>query len=429
MRMTLRCFLFLMAAAVAHGQVERRAVLIDLDGVRRDTFTQLYASGALPNFARIFGDAVWFDKATTVTPSVTMAAQASIATGVLPARHGIVGNQWYERDGNRSIDYMNANGLTCVYGFTVLAGSMCSTGLGNRHLQAQTMYEAAAAKGLSSLVVFNQYWRGALRPAAPTSAEGYALLRGSNAVDYQVFDELMTARAIREMQATGLPAVLTVYYAGADGIAHKEGIAAQAPYLAGEVDPQLGRILNVIEGLDPEWRAHTMFVLTSDHGRTDLTPHPEDVTLAADLAKALPPTAHIALNGGVAYIYSEPEDREMAHLTAARLMEDPRIAAAVSSVTRRDPAQSPRAGELTVTLRPGHYFGNPGHGSQHGGVADEDRAVPLVVAMPGVAGARSNAEVSITQIARTIAEFVGFDMTEASAPLPVQVRFSSATRK
>jgi len=81
---------------------QTRAVLIDLDGVRRDTLENSYLSGSLPNFARVlgavrdgegFGTALWFESATSVLPSVTMSGPASMFTGVPPSRHGIPGNQ------------------------------------------------------------------------------------------------------------------------------------------------------------------------------------------------------------------------------------------------------------------------------------------------------------------------------------------------
>ena len=87
----------LLVSTALSAQPARRAVIIDVDGIRRDTFEQVYRDGRLPNFQRIFARALWFDNASTVLPSVTMAAQASIFTGTQPARHGIPGNQWFDR--------------------------------------------------------------------------------------------------------------------------------------------------------------------------------------------------------------------------------------------------------------------------------------------------------------------------------------------
>ncbi len=387
--------------------------MIDVDGVRADTFRQIFESGRTPNLARIFASGISFDRATTVIPTVTMAAQASIVTGTTPARHGVPGNQWYDREHAKLIDYMTSAGVSCVYGFTVLAGSGCIGGLGNRHLQAPTIYEAAAAKGFDSVVVYSQYWKGAPRPAPPTAAEARAFIQG-NKLAFRIFDTEMTDRAVAELNARGLAAILTIYFTGADTIAHAEGIAAQPNYFAEVIDPAVGRILATIEALDPEWRAHTMFVFVSDHGRTDSVPHPEDIDLLAKLKAALPPGSHVAHNTGMAYIYPDHATPELAAALEKGFPE------AIASVRERTAAEPARAGDLIVTLRPGHYFGNDGKGSHHGGTAPEDLSVPILVAAPGIAAGHSSAPVNVTQVARTVADYVGFPMEDAAPALPIR---------
>ena len=119
----------LLVSTALSAQPARRAVIIDVDGIRRDTFEQVYRDGRLPNFQRIFAQALWFDNASSVLPTVTMAAQASIFTGTQPARHGVPGNQWFDRSTGRLIDYMTPGGLICAYGLAVRGATGCSGGL------------------------------------------------------------------------------------------------------------------------------------------------------------------------------------------------------------------------------------------------------------------------------------------------------------
>lgn len=407
----------LLVSAALSARPARHAVIIDVDGIRRDTLEQVYRDGRLPNFQRIFARALWFDKASTVLPSVTMAAQASIFTGTPPVRHGVPGNQWFDRSAGRLIDYMTPGGLVCVYGLIGLGGARCSGGLANGHLLAPTIYEAAAQAGLTSAVYFSQYWKGAARAVPPTAAELLGSLAG-NPVNWRAFDSQMAGRAVTELKSRGLPSLLTIYFAGTDGIAHKEGIAGQMAYLSGTVDPLLGNILDAIESLDPSWRKHTLFVLVSDHGRTDRVLHPEDPTLKADLQAALPAGATVAANGGMAYIYLDQPGLVDLPKLAAALVRDARLSSAVAAVRVRGPEDSPRDGDLILTLQPGHYFGNTGVGSDHGSVYSGDLNVPLLVAMPGGAGGHVDDPVSITQVARTIAAYLGFPMDSADEALP-----------
>jgi predicted AlkP superfamily pyrophosphatase or phosphodiesterase len=348
-----------------------------------------------------------------------MAAQASIYTGTQPARHGVPGNQWFDRSQGRLIDYMNPGGLICVYGLTMLGGAGCSGGLANGHLLAPTIYEAAAQAGLTSAVYYSQYWKGAARAAPPGVAEMVGFLAGSP-VDWRAFDSEMAGRAINELQSRGLPSLVTVYFAGTDGIAHKSGIAGQTAYLSGTVDALLGHIVDAVESLDPSWREHTLFVLVSDHGRTDLVANSEDPSLKADLQAALPAGATIAENGGMAYIYLDQPGLVDLEKLAAALVQDAKLSSAVAAVRVRSAEDSPRSGDLIVTLKPGHYFGNTGVGSDHGSVYSGDLNVPLVVAMPGGTAGHVDEAVSITQVAGTVAGYLGFRMDSADEALPVR---------
>jgi predicted AlkP superfamily pyrophosphatase or phosphodiesterase len=411
---------FLPASTAFSAQPARRAVIIVVDGVRRDTFEQAYRDGPLPNFQRIFAQATWFDNASSVLPTVTMAAHASIFTGTTPARHGVPGNQWFDRSTGRIVDYMTPGGLICIYGIITLGGAGCSGGLANGHLLVPTIYEAAAQAGMISAVYFNQYWKGAARAAPPGVAELVGLLAG-HPVDGRAFDSEMTGRAMSDLKSNGLPSLLTLYFMGTDTIAHQEGIASQIPYLSATVDPLLGRILDTIESLDPSWRKNTLFVLVSDHGRTDLPHHPEDLSLMTELRAALPPGTTIAENGGMAYIYlDQPSLVDLPKLAAA-LPQNAKLSSTVAGARVRGAGDSPRAGDLILTLKPGHYFPSAGGaGSDHGSVYSGDLNVPLLVAMPGAAGGHADDAVSITQVARTIAQYLDFPMDSADEALPVR---------
>ncbi|MDR3495132.1 MAG: alkaline phosphatase family protein, partial [Ancalomicrobiaceae bacterium] len=66
----------------------RRAVLVVLDGLRRD----FVDAERMPNVTALRSRATWFDAHRGVFPSVTRVSSASIVTGCRPARHGLAGN-------------------------------------------------------------------------------------------------------------------------------------------------------------------------------------------------------------------------------------------------------------------------------------------------------------------------------------------------
>jgi len=442
-------------------------VLVDVDGVRNDTFEMAYLSGKMPNLERVlgavhdgkgFGSSLWFENARAVFPAITMAGQASLATGVPPSRHGIPGNQWFDRNTNRVVDYFSSSGIACIYGILLVSVSECSGGLANRHLQVPTMYEAATAAGKTSTVVFSQYWKGATHVIAPSVSEVNLLVRG-NAVDYTKFDEIMMDHAVASLIRDGIPDLLTLYFIGADGIGHKAGTSAQAVYLCAAFDLQLGRLLQTLDQLDPSWKEHTQFVFTSDHGRTDTKASAQDAALETNIQNALERGGYledqyrIVENGGVVHLYLRskvmgarwalqplPEGVEK---MGKALAKDASLNAAVELVAmrrngsgygytltredREDASQissmlanleSPRSGDIVLILKSGRYFGNTEpSGAQHGSIFASDLAIPLVIAQGGAGPGRSPAPISTQDIPAIIAAYLGFTFAHL-VPVP-----------
>ena len=68
--------------------VERRAVLVVLDGLRGDFVNEAFT----PHLHRLATTARWYPNHRSVFPSATRVNSASLATGCLPASHGLHGN-------------------------------------------------------------------------------------------------------------------------------------------------------------------------------------------------------------------------------------------------------------------------------------------------------------------------------------------------
>ena len=446
--------------------MNRRVILLDLDGVPREIFKTAYIERRLPNFERILGragekpgSALWFDNATTVFPSITLTGHASLFTGAYPSQHGIPGNQWFDRSTAQMVDYMSVAGIACVYGVPVAGGMDCRGGLANRDLLAPTIYQAATQSGKTTAVVFSEYWAGASRPIMPSLLEGLAFLR-NNAFNFKAFDTRAMDRALAAMQTGSLPDLTTLYFAGPDGVAHESGTPAELAYLQNTTDPQIGRLLDRLEALDEDWRATTLFVITSDHGRTDVTPHPEDPQIEARISAALerigydPSRARLANNDGMAHLYlrsrlgdapwAAPPRFEDTAAAARALYSEPALHAVVESIfVRRNGAyqtygetgngspelssvpdtalvqrlQSARSGDILILLKTGHYFHNTGKGSHHGSIHPLDLGVPLILAQGGIAPGWSLEPVSTVQVARTIADYLGIPMAGAAPSL------------
>ncbi len=308
-----------------------RVLIIDIDGLRADVYHRALKQGQVPTLQRITHGGthptVHHVSATSVAPSITFAAQASIFTGAHPAEHLVSGNECFDRLGRIS------GGRPRHFGFDVGdtlalddAVDVFTNDLADRLLNPQTptLYETAARHSKQSMVAYNMYTRGAQTVVRPgvidlarfTKGKGVLGLE-AGAYDAKMLDEL--SRALRK--ASPAPDLITAYFMGLDHHSHLYGPGAQAGYLTTVIDPQLGRLLDTLDEL--RLLAGMLIVLVSDHGQS-ATPgddrhsirlgFPFDMELTP-LFKALGLDLHdqpgedpavdaaVTLNGGMAHVY------------------------------------------------------------------------------------------------------------------------------
>jgi hypothetical protein len=92
---------------VAADPPPKLVVLIVVDQMRRD-YVDDYGSHWTKGLRRIFDEGAWFTEATyPYLTTLTCPGHATIATGTLPSTHGIINNQWWDRDSQQLISCNN----------------------------------------------------------------------------------------------------------------------------------------------------------------------------------------------------------------------------------------------------------------------------------------------------------------------------------
>ncbi len=92
----LRALALLVVAAVAVAE-ERHVVIISIDGLRPEFYLDPASVGVeAPNLAALLEEGACVKSVAPVFPSVTYPNHASLATGVRPARHGILANTIFQ---------------------------------------------------------------------------------------------------------------------------------------------------------------------------------------------------------------------------------------------------------------------------------------------------------------------------------------------
>ncbi len=296
------------AAAVSSAGTQdfSHVVVIDIDACKRSVMYSMLANGDLPNLGRIAGrvaypggtddtvDAVFLDSVgvnycTNSFPTVTLVNHATLYTGCVPASHGVVGNELFDRLGTTNEGTPRFYAFTAGQGLALqdTLGAYAGQGLANRMLDRSTVYESASVQGVSSLISFNMYssqhhlldqnitWIvPALGDFINVGLAELSVIPEIIIGTLQAYDRAMMVKALEQLGTGDVPNIMTLYFAGFDVASHKLGPDIQPYYLRNVVDPLIGLLLDGDRGrvglIDhPLWDySRTAFVITSDHGQT-----------------------------------------------------------------------------------------------------------------------------------------------------------------
>jgi predicted AlkP superfamily pyrophosphatase or phosphodiesterase len=231
-------------------------VLLVLDGLGWNTLCA--HSADMPELAAMAGGPI-----TTVVPATTAAALTSIATGLAPARHGILGYRM-----------LVGNDVLNVLRWSVPGGA--------RPPDPFDVQRHTAFLGRSVPVVTKTEFR--------TSGFTQAHLRGGRFVGWHTTAALVE-QCLCEVEAG--ERLVYAYYPGVDSIAHEFGLHARVfrRELA-SADALVGALLDVLP-------ARTALLVTADHGQIHL--EPESWIAIPDLAAL---TTAMAGDGRFRYLYA-----------------------------------------------------------------------------------------------------------------------------
>ncbi|UYY78965.1 ectonucleotide pyrophosphatase/phosphodiesterase [Sphingomonas sp. R1] len=223
-------------------------ILISIDGFRADYLQR----GVTPNLARLAAEGITGPMRPSF-PSKTFPNHWTLVTGVVPDHHGIVGNRM-EDAGHPGETFTTASDAPYWWN------------------AAQPIWVAAEKAGIRTGTVF---WPGAnVAWGSPATRADHGDYPGGT----RPHDWLQYNQAIRDSQrvdtvldwlrrpAASRPRFLTLYFDKVDTVGHAHGPdAVEATQAAGEIDTQIGALLEGLEGL----RQPANIVVVSDHGMSE----------------------------------------------------------------------------------------------------------------------------------------------------------------
>jgi arylsulfatase A-like enzyme len=417
-----------------------RVVIVICDSLRPDLITPRDA----PFLTELGWRSARFANHTGVFPSTTRTSAASIATGCLPARHGLLGNTMALDEGE---------GLVCLsVGKPDFRDRLYrATG---RTLHAPTLAERLACAG-GTAIAFSNVSPGAAyfldpdgygwvyNPAGsygpgrrPLPAEnGLATAKGDAG------DTVATERFCEEVLRRRAPAVALLWLSEPDYTGHHTPLGSPEHRRAiASADANVRRVADTVARLDTSGE-RILFLVGSDHGMetVDKTIDLDRLLVDAGL-KAAPASSDVVVapNGTAALLYfaepAGPQVREIAHFLET---QDWVGRVFVGSGLAEVGLPTGTAAQIALTLRPddrANPHGVPGHShivrdslepkdctgfGQHGGLGNNEQRPFLFAAGGGFAPGVFYSRSSLVDIAPTALRHLGLDTTGMDGrPLP-----------
>jgi predicted AlkP superfamily pyrophosphatase or phosphodiesterase len=410
-----------------------RAVIVICDSLRADLITQRDA----PLLTELGQRSARFANHGSVFPSTTRTSAASIATGCLPARHGLLGNTMALDEGD---------GLVCLSVGKPDFRDRLHRATG-RTLHAPTLAERLArvgqvAIGFSNVSPGAAYFldpdgygwvynaAGSYGPGRrPLPAEdGLAIAKG------EAGDTVMTERFCEEVLRHRKPAVALLWLSEPDYTGHHMPLGSPAHRRAtASADANVRRVAETVAALDPTGE-HILLVVGSDHGMetVDETIDLDMLLVDAGLKRAAASSdVVVAPNGTAALLYfadpAGPLVREVARFLDT---QDWVGRAFVGSGLAEIGLPTRSAAQIALTLKTderANPHNVPGHShivrdslepkdcigfGQHGGLGPNEQRPFLFVSGGGFVPGVYRQHSSLVDIAPTVLRHLGLDTAE-----------------
>jgi arylsulfatase A-like enzyme len=405
-----------------------RAVIVICDSLRPDLITPRDA----PFLTELAKRSARFANHTGVFPSTTRTSAASIATGCLPARHGLLGNTMALDEGD---------GLVCLsVGRPDFRDRLYrATG---RTLHSPTLAERLDRAG-ETAIAFSNVSPGAayfLDPdgygwvynAAGSYGPGRRLLPAEDGLAIakgEAGDTAATERFCDEVLRGRAPAIALLWLSEPDYTGHHTPLGSPEHRRAiASADANVQRVAETVAALDPTGE-RILFLVGSDHGMetVDQTIDLDTLLVEAGLKRAAASSdVVVAPNGTAALLYfTDPEGALVGEIARFLETQDWVGRAFVGSELAEIGLPTDSAVQIALTLKPDdrvNPHGVPGHShivrdslepkectgfGQHGGLGSNEQRPFLFASgggfVPGVHHGRS----SLVDIAPTVLRHLG----------------------
>jgi predicted AlkP superfamily pyrophosphatase or phosphodiesterase len=291
---------------------------------------------------------------SSVFPTTTAAALATLTTGTPPGEHGLVGYTVLDAANDRLVNQLTGwdSAMTADW------------------QRVPTLFEMADAAGLAAIAIGPARYR--------ESGFTHAVLRGA---EYRAAPSIADRLARAADTLSGPPALVYVYVPELDSAAHAHGL--ESPNWIAALEELDAAVARFIPRLGP----HHGLLVTADHGVIDV-PHDAQRLVAPDLLDGV---RHVAGEPRCLQLHLEPGEFPDVHAERWRTAEGNRVWVATRTEAIEagwfgevSPEVLPRIGDVLVAARKriAYYVDPEDTGrkmiGQHGSLSADELTVPLL---------------------------------------------------
>ncbi len=437
-------------ARAAGPQTDRCVIMVTIDG-----FANFYLDDPrsdVPVMRKLAAEGARAEGGMIASfPTVTWSSHTTLVTGASPARHGVVGNSYFDRATGKTVQLILDRVLDK-----------------DQTVQVPTIYDAAHQAGLKTAAVCWPASREtrSLDWTVPDMFEAEAwpdfgtrtwleeMRRAGLPVDKQnawcrlpgggVPRDWLYTRMVRHVLQTHAPNLILLHLVEPDHVQHAHGPRSDEAYwVASYADDRIRDVVEAMEASPMAGKA-TLFVL-SDHGffpvNNEIRPNValRKLGLIQGAGESEQRTAYCVDEGGACSVYIMDDGRReqiaaQLHAELGRLEGVQRVfrAADFDQIGQPTPQQNPRGADLWLAAERDYAFSEASSGElttvklprlsgTHGYLPDQPDMLSLcIVRGPGLKAGTKLGKVRAIDIAPTVAEILGLQLPTAQGkPLDI----------